>query len=83
MQAHPPVLHFAILHAWPPRRSLGALPVEISPAPTRDGFGFPNNPLSSRVWLSDTTCTARSGYFDHVCHLHSKAAYDGSLQSAR
>ncbi len=60
----------------PPRRSLGAIPVEISPAPTRDGSPLrsgrrrtdvhwtscaPNNPLSSRVWLSDTTCTARSG----------------------
>ena len=61
--------------------SLGALRIEISPPPTRDGS--PSSPLSSRVCVSDTTCTARSDYSDRVCHLHSVASCGVSLLSAR
>ena len=32
-------------------------------------MGFPSNSLSSRVWLSDTTCTAQSGYCDRAGRL--------------
>ena len=47
------------------------------------GIIVPTEEIHHKKPLSDTTCTARSDYFDRACHLHSEAACDGSLQSAR
>lgn len=70
-----PIFHFATAHTAPTRRSIGDRSVEISIPPT----GHASDPLASHVSVNDTTCTTQSDYSDHVCHLHSKEACDGSL----